>query len=65
MNGIENLFCFIILETIGYNPFKNRKNLIRWYELVRESLGPHYLDAVQEFEAKIKAQDNQKMSIQQ
>ncbi|KAL5275484.1 GSTT1 family protein [Megaselia abdita] len=52
-------------KIIGYNPFKNRKNLIRWYELVRESLGPHYLDAVQEFEAKIKAHDNQKMSIQQ
>jgi len=52
-------------KIIGYNPFKNRKNLIRWYELVRESLGPHYIDAVQEFEAKIKAQDNQKVSIQQ
>lgn len=41
-------------ECIGYNTFKNRTKLARWYEAVREELGPYYSDVHKEFEAKLK-----------
>lgn len=44
--------CFA--ESIGYNAFQNRNKLARWYETVREELGPHYKEVLGEFEAKLK-----------
>lgn len=44
----------IFAESIGYNTFKNRNKLARWYEAVREELGPYYTDVQKEFEAKLK-----------
>ncbi|TDG44045.1 hypothetical protein AWZ03_009534 [Drosophila navojoa] len=41
-------------KSIGYNTFKNRNKLARWYEAVREELGPYYTDVQKEFEAKLK-----------
>ncbi|KAH8409101.1 hypothetical protein KR009_006845 [Drosophila setifemur] len=41
-------------KSIGYKAFENRNKLARWYEAVREELGPHYKEVSGEFEAKLK-----------
>ncbi|XP_002042937.2 glutathione S-transferase theta-1 [Drosophila sechellia] len=41
-------------KSIGYNAFQNHNKLARWYETVREELGPHYKEVLGEFEAKLK-----------
>ncbi|KAH8236875.1 hypothetical protein KR026_001713 [Drosophila bipectinata] len=41
-------------KSIGYNAFQNRNKLARWYEAVREELGPHYKEVLGEFESKLK-----------
>lgn len=41
-------------EYIGYNPFTNRNKLTRWYDAVREELGPYYKEISAEFENKLR-----------
>ncbi|EDW33747.1 GL26999 [Drosophila persimilis] len=41
-------------KSIGFNAFQNRNKLARWYEAVRDELGPYYKDVHAEFEAKLK-----------
>ncbi|KAM7346425.1 glutathione S transferase T4 [Cochliomyia hominivorax] len=40
---------------IGFNPFTNRNKLYRWYETVREELGPYYKEVAHNFENKLKS----------
>lgn len=49
-----SIASFFFLESIGYNAFQNRNKLARWYEAVREELGPHYKEVLGEFESKLK-----------
>lgn len=39
---------------IGFNPFTNRNKLSRWYDSVREELGPYYKEIADEFELKLR-----------
>lgn len=47
------MFTFYI-EYIGFNPFANRGKLSRWYQSVREELGPYYKEVTQNFENQLK-----------
>ncbi|XP_030564778.1 glutathione S-transferase theta-1 [Drosophila novamexicana] len=46
-------------KCIGFNAFKNRNKLARWYDMVREELGPYYKNVHKEFESKLKLNNGQ------
>ncbi|XP_013097762.1 glutathione S-transferase theta-1 [Stomoxys calcitrans] len=49
---------------IGYNTFASRNKLTRWYDAVREELGPYYKQVSSEFENKLrKAEKGHKEAI--
>ncbi|XP_037932041.1 glutathione S-transferase theta-4-like, partial [Teleopsis dalmanni] len=45
-------------KSIGFNPFSNRVKLARWYESVRDELGPFYKEVTEDFENKLKNAEN-------
>lgn len=53
------LFLLLLVECIGFNAFKNRNKLARWYDMVREELGPYYKNVHKEFESKLKLNNGQ------
>lgn len=55
-------------KCLGFNPFKNRVKLTRWYDAVRDELGPHYKDVVTQFENTLKVTEKpnaESISVQQ
>lgn len=55
-------------KSIGYNPFKNRTKLTRWYHSVQDELGTHYKEVTGEFENKLKLKEKtnpEAMSVKQ
>ncbi|XP_058983198.1 glutathione S-transferase theta-1-like [Musca domestica] len=53
---------------IGYNPFIKRNKLSKWYDAVREELGPFYKDVSGEFESKLRTAEkghNEVISMKQ
>ncbi|XP_017142985.1 glutathione S-transferase theta-3 [Drosophila miranda] len=52
-------------KSIGFNAFQNRNKLARWYEAVRDELGPYYKDVHAEFEAKLKQSSDSSSQGQQ
>jgi len=41
-------------KTIGYDPFKHRIKLARWYKSVQKELGPYYSEVLESFVTKLK-----------
>ncbi|KAH8300920.1 hypothetical protein KR044_004473 [Drosophila immigrans] len=46
-------------KSVGFSTFKNRHKLSRWYNLVRDELGPYYKNVHDQFDAALK-QSNQR-----
>jgi glutathione S-transferase len=47
-------------KSLGYNPFENRSKLNRWYDAVRDELGPYYKTVFEDFETKLKSVNKDK-----
>lgn len=49
------LLYYFFSEHIGFNPFSNCNKLSRWYNDVREELGPYYKVVNDDFSDKLKS----------